>query len=415
MSVDPSELARARMSRLAWAVLVISFAIFLGLVIGIPLGINAYLQHATRPLYLTVRPVAGNLALQPGPRSQTILVKQGYEGLPEESVLELETGQSAVLLAYAQEGAPRSLATLYLYGPLQMKLHSATRPRFAQSPESVQLDLSVTYGRLGLVLDPQSHPVQVELSTPQGLVRLSDGTAQLSVSSQNTRLEVYSGGATLGTRREQQPVPPGSRGVLGQTGLISLESPNTPLLHNGDFAAGFAEWQSYTRQVEPSGKGGATLSVVPPRAVLHIWRSAEGTGESGLTQALGGRRVPSASGRALHLKALVRIEEQALPLCGPRGDRCPITLRLYYRDAVGAAHVWEQGFYALGDTGPNVCLDCEMAVPLQAVPLKEWTFYESPNLLSLAPAPVTLDAVEIAADGSHYRVELDDIRLDYEE
>ncbi len=401
------------MSRLAWAVLLISFALCVGLAIGIPVGIRAYLYHATRPLYLVVRPIGKSLALQPGPRSQTILVRQLYEGIPEESRLELENGQSAVLLAYAQEGVGRPLATLFLHGPLQCTLHSATRPRFARSPDPVTLELEAGYGRFTLVLDPATHPVEVTLTTPQGLVFLRDGTEQVSISSQSTRLEVYSGGATLGPRRASQDVPPGYLGVLGPTSTITLEPAGQALLRNGDFAAGFTDWISFTRRVEPSGSGGARLQIVTLRAALRIWRDASGVGESGLQYQLGGSPVTQA--RDVRLKALVRIAEQSQPQCGPRGNRCPVTLRLYYRDVAGTAHVWEQGFYSVEGTGPKTCLDCELASPLKVIPLGEWSFFESENLLSLAPTPAYLDAVELAADGERFTVEIDDVILQVKE
>lgn len=407
--MNASEVARQRMTRVAWAVLLTSFALFLALVIGVPLGWRAYRLHATRPLYVVVRPTQGTLALQPGPRAQTILVKQIYEGVPEASVLELEAEQSAVLLAYAQEGASRPLVTLRLYGPLKLTLSKAEKPRFAVSPDAVRLALDVVYGRLTLLADPQQHAVSVSVETPQGALECWDGTATLAISSQSTRLEVYSGGAALLMRNAEQSVPPLTRAVLRAESSFTLETLGTPLINNGDFTAGFADWEAFTRRVEPPGKGGATLGVMTPRATLRVWRDADGVGESGLAQALGGRAVPA--GAELYLKAAVRIEQQSVTTCGPRGERCPITLRLYYRDAEGKPRVWSQGFYAVGNSDPQRCLTCDVASPLRALLLQEWGFYESPNLLRLTPAPAQLDALELAADGQTYTVEFDDVIL----
>lgn len=407
--MNTSEVARQRMTRIAWAVLLTSFALFLALVIGVPLGWRAYRLHATRPLYVVVRPTQGVLALQPGPRAQTILVKQIYEGVPEASVLELEAEQSAVLLAYAQEGALRPLVTLRLYGPLKFTLSKAEKPRFAVSPDAVRLALDVVYGRLTLLADPQQHAVSVAVKTPQGAFECRDGTATLAISSQSTRLEVYSGGAALLLRNTEQSVPPFTRAVLRAESSFTLEALGTPLNDNGDFTEGFTGWEAFTRRVEPPEQEGATLGVMTPRATLRVWRSANGMGETGLVQALGGRAIPV--GAELYLKAAVRIEQQRLTTCGPRGDRCPITLRLYYRDAEGKSHVWSQGFYAVGNSDPQRCLTCDVAFPLRALPLQEWVFYESPNLLRLTPAPAQLDALELAADGNLYTVELDDVIL----
>ncbi len=409
MTAPHDDLARQRVQRLAWAVLLTSFALFLTLVIGVPLGIRAYRQHASAPLYVLTRPTRGTLALQPGPRSQTILVKHYYEGLPKETRLELGSEQSGVLLAYAYESAERPLLTLRFYGPARFTLEDARRPRFATSPDAVDLTLSVEYGRFTLIADPQQHPVNVTVTTPQGSARLSDGTALLAVSSQSTRLDVYSGGALLSSQRASQSIPPLQRGVLAQESTITLEPLGTPLVRNGDFTAGFGEWESFTRRVEPRGAGGATLSVQPPRATLRIVRAADGVGESGLYQPLGGRSV--ATSAELYVKAALRIVEQSQTTCGPLGERCPITLRLYYRDASGAAHVWSQGFYAIGGTDPQQCLSCSVNKSLRALPLREWVFYESPDLLKLNPAPAVLDALELSADGSSYHAELDDVTL----
>ncbi len=409
MERDPTELARARMNRIAWTVLLTSFALFLALVIGIPLGLRAYRLHATQPLYLIIRPTQGTLALQPGPRSQTLLVKQGYEGLPKDSVVELGSEQSAVLMAYVQEGAARPLATLRLYGPLKLTLSEAERPRFASSPDAVHLHLEVAYGRLTLIADPQQHPLELNITTPQGTAQLENGTALLSVSSQSTRLDVYSGGAVVSTRNALQPLSAGARAILNQNAHISTENLGVNLARNGDFTAAFGDWEAYTRRVEPSGAGGATLSVNTPRATLRVWRAASGVAESGLTQPLNGHSTALATD--IQLKALVRIAQQEIPVCGPKGDRCPLTLRLYYRDVHDVAHVWEQGFYAVGGESPKSCLTCELPNELRAIPLGEWVFYESPDLLRLTPAPAYLDALEIAAGGSRFEVECDDLIL----
>ncbi|MGD8857353.1 MAG: FecR domain-containing protein [Chloroflexota bacterium] len=410
-----------RRQHLAWAILLTSLAICIGTVIFVPVSLNAYRQRATRPTLVEVQANQGTVGIIQGDGESVAL----FAGDPS---LELNAGglvltnaaDTALVLTQMPE-AGSLIARIQVYGSTQLALDQSASPRFESSSAGNVADFDLLAGRILLsVPEDQDRPLSLTVDTPQGSVLVGE-PGQYSISATNSASEVtvLQGKLTLTSAGQELALVDDQRAILSERG--ALEGPLTAerdLVTNGEFSEGLEMWLPLSPNTEISGQPDAEISVESgdPEPALVFKRLGIGHADAGLRQVIG---QDVTDFETLKLLLSLRIVEQSLGVCGQQGSECPIIIRIEYVDVNGVDQVWQQGFYAQGQIGPDtpdVCVACPP--PLnehQRVPFGQIAFYESDNLLEklgqLGVLPAQIKSITVIGSGHSFNSQIFDVSL----
>lgn len=410
-----------RRQRLAWAVLLACLAVCIGTAIFVPILLNTYRQRATRPAQIEVQANQGTVGIIQGEGESVAL----FAGDPS---LELRVGGSvltnatdtALILSQRPEGGPL-IARIQVYGSTQLALDQSALPRFESSSAGNALDFELLAGRILLsVPEDQERPLSLSVKTPQGSVLIAE-PGQYSINATNSASEVtvLQGMLSLTSADRELPLISDQRAVMSERG--ALEGPlaaERDLIANGEFSDGLKMWLPLSPNTEIRGQADAEVSVETgePEPALVFKRLGIGHADAGLRQVIGQDVTDFES---LKLLLSLRIAEQSLGVCGQQGSECPILIRIEYVDVNGVDQVWQQGFYAFGEIGPDtpdVCVACPP--PLnehQQVPFGQIAFYESDNLLEklgqLGVLPAQIKSITVIGSGHSFTSQVFDLSL----
>lgn len=410
-----------RRQRLAWAVLLACLAVCIGTAIFVPILLNTYRQRATRPAQIEVQANQGTVGIIQGEGESVAL----FAGDPS---LELRVGGSvltnatdtALILSQRPEGGPL-IARIQVYGSTQLALDQSALPRFESSSAGNALDFELLAGRILLsVPEDQERPLSLSVKTPQGSVLIAE-PGQYSINATNSASEVtvLQGMLSLTSADRELPLISDQRAVMSERG--ALEGPlaaERDLIANGEFSDGLEMWLPLSPNTEIRGQADAEVSVETgePEPALVFKRLGIGHADAGLRQVIGQDVTDFES---LKLLLSLRIAEQSLGVCGQQGSECPILIRIEYVDVNGVDQVWQQGFYAFGEIGPDtpdVCVACPP--PLnehQQVPFGQIAFYESDNLLEklgqLGVLPAQIKSITVIGSGHSFTSQVFDLSL----
>ena len=177
-------------------------------------------------------------------------------------------------------------------------------------------------------------------------------------------------------------------------------------------------WLPLSPNTEIVGQPDAEIAVEPAdlEPALVFKRLGIGHADAGLRQVIGQDVTDFES---LKLLLSLQVVEQSLGVCGQQGSECPVIIRIEYVDVNGVDQVWQQGFYALGEIGPDtpdVCVACPP--PLnehQRVPFGQIAFYESDNLLEklgqLGVLPAQIKSITVIGSGHSFNAQIFDVSL----
>lgn len=415
--------------RLAWTVLISSFAWFVGLAVSLPLGIRYYLHSATDEQVASLGVTNGTvLVTEPGHTLPTAVLSQ-MDPVSEDSLLETDAASQANL-AIAEPDAGSILSTLQVYGNTKIRLVSIRSPRFRLSPNPHRVDLYMTGGRVraSIALDLQ-RPVVLTVQTPQGTVTLDQpGGVSIEVTNAELTVVVRDGQATVtGKGGESVALSKDQRTVVstldGQPAGILAAGRN--MIVGGDFQDSTPNvWQTSSRRdrdTEPNGT--VVIDTLEGRRVAHFSRPGSGLGWAtvGLRQEIN-RDIRDY--RSLKLHVLVQVIYQDLFNCGGFGTECPVMVKIVYRDVNGTDHEWLQGFYSApnhNDGVPVGCVTCAPPKPETHLPVAPvtWIPYDSPNLIEIfsqaGARPASVTTIEIYASGHAFESLVTEIELLAEE
>lgn len=414
-----------RRERLAWMILLASFAICGSLALFVPVAVGAIIQRATRSLSVTVQANQGTVGILQGD-AETVALFAGDPPQtlsPNGSILTNNT-DTALLLVHSPD-EEQLLARIQVYGNTSLSLDQATSPRFSASSNEHNLMISLTSGRAQVTLpDTAGRPLLATVSVPQGQIVLGEsGRYSVITSNVETQIAVLQGlaaaeaaGNTLELETDQRGILPTGRPVQGPMAT------ERNLVRNGDFSRGLDMWLSLSSNVEIVGQPDVetAVSTEAGEPTLRFARAGLGHVDTGLRQII---NQDVADFESLRLLASMRIMSQTLGVCGEKGSECPLTIRVEYEDINGVSQVWQQGFYAVGSVGPDtpdVCVACPP--PLnehQNVPFQQLAFYESENLLEklgqLGILPRQIKSITLIVSGHEFDTEIVDVALIAEE
>jgi hypothetical protein len=409
---------------IAWVVMTLSFLLCLVLTIGTPASIRWFILNATQPLEVALEPRKGIVTFQPGGRGAQEVIGEVVEVSPKSRIELSSNDAEALLLFYPPQQPEAPVSTLQINGETVLTFRAARNPIFERSNLPNQIALQVDASkRLQISVGADTRASLLQIATPQGTLQLEEGTYTLVVDAERTEIVVSRGRAHVPDLNDNSTL------VLTDAQFVELTADgpsqiqsgsSRDILRNGDFNRSLEPyWEPFTlrKQFADQSDGEVTLGEEGERTQVIFEREGIGHIEVGISQEINQdvRGIES-----LRVTALLRVNEQSIPLCGIAGTECPLMLRITYLDAQEGSHEWLQGFYALVGSGySDTCTLCEGSPEHIQIPAQSWYPYTSPDLLPLlserGAEPATILSVDLYASGHTFRSAIDEVAILTEE
>lgn len=404
---EPSVRAESR-ERLAWAVLLGAFTLFVVLVITLPLGARWYIHNATRTQQATVQSSSGTtLVLMPTvPDPFAVVEGVRKESVEEGSTIRTDATSQAVVTLF-----DRSQITLFPNS--ELTLRRMRQPRFSRSGNPSEVVAEVARGRVRVgVVGGDTRPVLMQVRTPQAAALLDVGSFVFEVSNDVSHVVVRGGTAHVSGQTGQAVLlKEGERSDvrLGQAASTPLRAARN-IITNGAFEQPLAVapvtsgpvvegWVAYNDQGGDGGSadGQVEVGIWGGRRAIRFYRTNSGNnhGETGIRQNLNNRYVGDY--RSLRLRLDVNLISQSLSGGGQQSSEFPLIVRINYRDSYGNENHWTRGFYYENPQGYHI----ENG---QAIARDTWHSYDEADLKALIPDLVFLSSIQIYASGWDYEV-----------
>jgi hypothetical protein len=410
--------------RLAWGVMLLSFAIFCLICLAAGVGVNYFLFQSTVNMETVVQVGQGTLTVSDRSIRQSLELISGDR-------LSTDPQTQATIFFRDATLENRLIASVTLRGDTDLTVRRTARPRFDWSSVDYTIELQSLSGDLDIfVAKDLTRPLRLTVNTSDGALVDIGSSGQYTVSALP--------GQVKAVNRQGQLIltPPGShighaipvenQGTIfaANPTEVVMSSAYVNLLANSTFEEVFESsdgglavgWGCANPLVDPPGSYQA--EVQDGRTVLRLVR-AGGAITPGETRCIapfpnGGYDIRGLN--SLVLRASFAIQYQSLAACGFEGSECPLMLRVDYIDASGDARVWYHGFYYLNQQDyPERCDSC--FEEHEQVNEKAWYTYDSGNWLSLFTPlpldqrPVRILNVQFYASGHQYDVYVGEVAL----
>jgi hypothetical protein len=409
--------------RLAWGVLLATFAVWLALLVALPVLAARYVQDARRPMVLAVQADEGTVGLSDArARLPALLAGEPPQKVEGQASILTNSPDTALVRAFTPDES-EILARLVVYGGTSVDIVRAESPRFRWSDAESELVLDLIAGRIRVNVPPrEGRPLHMLVRTPQGGEVVLQGAGQyaIDVSNLETWVVVQDGKAETASAGESLSLQQGQGAVLRRD--AAPEGPTSTsrnLVFNGDFNRELAGWDAVAWETERDDQSVGVTSVGDEQGerVLRFHRVGEGWAGTQIIQSINQNVLDLDS---LHLLVTVQVTSQSLGVCGQLGSECPLLVEIQYEDVYGSDRKWQQGFYAFGTPipgfTPHVCTTCEAPLNTHVhVPLHELRSWESDNLLEqLAQEnrqPRLITSISLKAQGHTFDTRVFDVAL----
>ena len=409
VSSQPMPRWRERPERAAWIVLLLSFALFLFLITGIPLAVRNLYHTAAAKQSLQFETTLGTVLLYPPNSDQPIALTERREGISEGSRLETGAGAQGVLGLPVGGQSDELMGTILLYPNTTLEIAMSRRPYFAGSREPHTLRIRVQEGQVRLFTRSAfDRPVEVQIETPQGEAQLEEGNYAFFVNDESSEIVVKQGVARI-SQAGQEPVEieSGLRSWIQANGTILL--PAVAAVHNllqdSAFTRPLGEvWESYTPPyvtpgtvefIEKDGRHAASFLYRGPDQ-MHT--------EIGIRQDVD-QDVHNYD--SLVVKLDVNLDWQTLPGAGEQSSEFPLRVEITFTDIFGEERRWGHGFYNMDPLPEYPLFNGEQ------IPQFNWHSFESENLMEVLDAtpPARIDSIRLYASGWNYLSFASDLEL----
>jgi len=396
---------RKNPERVAWAVTLVAFVTFCLFIVGVPLGVRWYIQHAQSQKSAVVESLVGTVVIEPPVgRGPTPLSKGESQIISEGTIIRVDETSEATITFF-----DNSFTRLFSGTTIRVDRLRAPRYRSGVLPSAIHLHILGGRLRIGTALS-LDRELDFKLTTLHTQADLdADGTYTVAVTNDSTDVSAYRGGARISSQGQDLLLNAGQR-----TQILFGKAPEPAmglarnLLRNGDLREPLGEgWSIYTDQGADGGQVDGAIDVVVDegrRAARFRRQGGQGNHcETVLEQTLD-QQLPDPLS-SLAVRATVKVRYQSLSGGGYLSSEYPLMIRLTYRDVYDSEAEWVQGFYYENLTGNPT------AHGLQ-IPQDSWYFYESGNLLESLPIrPFKLIRLRVYASGWDYESLLSDINL----
>jgi len=400
---------RERPERVAWIVLLGSFALFLILLIGIPLGLRNLYHSAAIEQSLRFETTIGTVLLYPPRSDQPIALTERRDGIGEGSRLETRGAATQGALGLPVNSLSDELmGTILLYPNTSLEILRSRRPYFAGSNQPYTVRLRLLEGHVRVFTKSAlDRPVEVQIETPHGEALLEEGNYAFLVNVDSTEVVVKQGVARLFQQEQKEVlIEPGLRTWMRADGTaLPPVSAERNLLRDGAFDSPLGEvWESYSPPyitpgtvefIEEDGRNVARFNFKGPNEI-HT--------EVGIRQTVD-QDVHGYD--SLVLKLDVKLIWQTLAGAGEQSSEFPLRVEITYTDVYGKVEKWGHGFFYR---------DPREDYPLfggDKIEVFTWYPYESDNLMELLEAtrPAQIDSIRIYASGWNYEALASDVGL----
>ena len=407
---------RQNPERMAWIVILASFATFCFLAVAIPIAVNYGIRYATVSETARLEPTLGTLLLYTSASGEPIAITTARDNIGEGSrvVTQDDTVQGTLgLVSTENPGATEVLGSVQIFANTDLRVLRIRRPFFTRSDEPYQVRLRLESGQASVFTNSgDRRPLRVEVETPHGLIDLSAGSYWILVDGQ-TSVTVRNGAATLMQGRNQQlTISANLSGWMDATGLATQAvSAEQNLIRNGNFAPPALDtWPSYivADNVTP---GAVHFDDREGRSVAYFIRQGEDSvhNEVGIRQAID-RDVNVYESLVLQMD--VNILFQSLPGAGFVNTEFPVRVEINYTDIYGKDLLWGYGFYYRDPDGSSPAVPEALGVQVGQA---QWFTYRSPDLIALLEAqgtrPARINSIRIYASGWNYRSMVSEVYL----
>lgn len=401
---------RENPERLAWAVLLVSFAFFVLLAIAVPWAMKMTIRYATAAQEARLEPTLGTLLLYPNASAEPMAVTDVRDGITEGNRIVAGDDATQGTLALLGVNPDEVLGSVQLYAGTTLDVLRIRRPLFARSPEPYQVQLRLEHGQARIFSNSgEGRPLHVALETPHGVIELAAGSYQVSVNAERTDVTVRSGQAVLTHVNDGSiTVNSGLRAWMTASDFAhDPESATVNLLANGDFSEPMLNtWQSYVvaDNVIP---GSVRIVEREGRWIAHFIRQGEENvpTEVGITQIV---EKDINVYDDLRIQLDVKLLHQSLSGAGYLSSEFPLRVEITYTDIYGKVLTWGHGFYSRDPENANWRI-----INGEKIPPYIWYTYESPNLMELLAEtrPARLNSVRIYASGWNYQSMVSEVYL----
>ncbi len=407
--------AYERVGRQAWILLWIAFGVFMVILIGAPLSINWYVAHATRPMTVRVEPVTGVTLILPADGGDPIAVVETQTIREGDSVRTDQDARANLAIFDAPDDA-ESLASVQLRTNSEVALSVARRPRFQSSHLPRRLELRLHSGRARVTSAAvDGRPLEVVIQTPQGTVKVRQGSAAIAVTNEITEVTARSGQVTVSAQGREVVLNKGRRSTIALGKPPSdPQAADKNLVQNGDFSQPLeTAWRVESivdaRDLSNVTFGSVDVIETGGRNVAYFQRDAKGEdanlhSETAIIQEINADVLDVES---LVLRFDVRLISQSLPGGGIQSSEFPMMVRIDFIDVNGNPQFWTHGFYMVDPVANWPLRDGEK------IPGLVWHAYESPDFMQSEtfPRPAKVVSIRIYASGHNYRSQAADIEL----
>lgn len=402
---------RENPERLAWIVLLASFAVFLMLAITVPLAVRYGIEFTTVAQNATLDPTQGTVLLYTPNSTEPIAITELRNDVPEGSTVEAGDSPTQATIRLISEGdSDEALGSVQIFSGTRLRVAKLRSPMFEMSGQPYQVRLKLTRGQARIFTNSgQQRPLAVWLETPHGEIALSTGSYQIAVTDAQTDITVSSGDATL-VKEGMEPlaVSSGLRAWMTlDTRADAAVSAAQNLLRNGNFTESMKDtWESYViaQNVTP---GKVSIMERDGRRVAYFVRQGEDNvpTEVGIHQTI--NKDVNVYDK-LYLQLDVKLLFQSLSGAGYLSSEYPLRVEITYTDIYGKQLTWGHGFYYRDPDNPNWKI-----VNGEKIPPFNWYTYRSPNLLDLLKEtrPARIDAVRVYASGWNYQSMVSEVYL----
>ena len=415
------------LDRTVWAVLIIAFILFCGLIVGTPLSVRSYLFNATVELTSVLEMISGTILIQGPGDLEPIGVSMAdpsygeiprYRDVTSGSIITTDS-TSRVILTFQRTRDPNEeivLSTVQLYNNTRVKILDSHSPRFDISPNPDRIVLSVETGQVRIATTHlEELAPHVEVRTPQGQGFLEEGSYSIRVTTDLSEVIVRFGEALVEGQGTGVRLSSGQR-----TRIAGGQEPGRPmpaaqnLIVNGNFVDPLApswqvDWLQATADAVP---GKAEIVTSGGRKAIFFSRMGKDGihTETGISQVIN-RDVLDFESLVLRLD--VKLLYQSLSGGGYLSSEFPIIVRIDFKDIYGIDRFWIHGFYYQNVDRYPILPDVWGQPTGEQIPHSVWYPYESGNLLAQLGdvRPARIHSIRIYASGWNFQSMVSEVGL----
>ncbi|HEY3079739.1 MAG TPA: FecR family protein [Chloroflexota bacterium] len=331
-----SAFAARKRERLAWVVLLSSFALFVVVGAGLVLGVRWYREEALSARAASLDDIIEGTVLQQS--EQVVRETVASKGQRLQDGDRIRTDQNGKALIKLPDG---SNVTLWPNTTLEIRQLRAST--YTDNRSVFVLAQLSGHARVHVAV-PSTLERRFEIQTPHGRVVLREGSYRLEVGPAGTELAVGEGSASLTGKERTVEVLRGERSSVSAGGDPARPADaERNLIRNGDFLQGFEGWRIGSRDEEDGVLGQVNLERVDGRFAIRLRRQGSVRhGEAFIQQTIGRDVTDEAS---LKLQLDTRVIQQSLSGGGVLGTEYPLLVRLRYRDYYGSENEIVRGLY----------------------------------------------------------------------